>query len=78
MKNLRLSTKIMLVIMLLFVCSWCFGFTYVDKNTGRVKECGLKCPKPPPPLEPPPPEHPPGGEPGSPPAPPEDPHPPKD
>ena len=74
MKNLRLSTKVMLVIMLLFLCSWCVGFTYVDKNTGRVKECGLKCnhgtPVPPPPQPPPP------GDSG-PPVPPDDPHPPK-
>jgi hypothetical protein len=69
MNTLRLRTKVMLILMLLFVSSWCMGFTYVDKDTGRVKQVALRCQ--PEPSEPEPPPDPPN-------PPPEDPHPPKE
>jgi hypothetical protein len=56
--------------LLLFLCiaPMSMGFTIVDKNTGKVKDLGLKCPGPTEPAPVPDPPNPP----------PEDPHPPKE
>lgn len=60
----RLNWRLLLLVIM--VVPMAFGFTIVDKNTGQVKELGLKCRGPAQPTQ----EQPP-------PPPPEDPHPPK-